>query len=361
MPSTYTVQGGDTLFGIARKLGVTVDAIVAANNIANPSLIKPGQVLTIPDAAGAPAPGTSQPTAPPPAAPAASPPAAPTPSLPPTLMGPFPHFNLHDPCAQDPGNLITNGSMGPANHDTPYGTVVDGWDPFVFSGDPPNYRWEDNEMIDPGGAQQLYSSNPFDAGVMQTVHHLKPGVSYMLRWGYSLAAKSYDGPNVRVQTIGRKLGVDATGGRDPHAQTVLWGPDIFDGKPALNLPQMQMIFVAVSPDATVFLRAMATDGSSGENRCWIDAICMEARPEIPVVPVTAPAPSTPAKPTTPPPAAPPASSAGAATSYTVQSGDTLYAIARKFGVTVDAIVAVNKISDPNRIKPGQVLNIPVKS
>ncbi|HEX7593022.1 MAG TPA: LysM domain-containing protein, partial [Anaerolineae bacterium] len=42
--TSYTVQSGDTLYGIARKFGVTV----AANNIANPKLIKPGQVLTIP-------------------------------------------------------------------------------------------------------------------------------------------------------------------------------------------------------------------------------------------------------------------------------------------------------------------------
>jgi len=48
MPSSYADRAGDTLHAIARKFGVTVDAIVAVNSIANPSLVKPGQVLNIP-------------------------------------------------------------------------------------------------------------------------------------------------------------------------------------------------------------------------------------------------------------------------------------------------------------------------
>lgn len=48
---TYTVQPGDTLYAIARRFGTTVNALVAANRIANPDLIYPGQVLTIPTAA----------------------------------------------------------------------------------------------------------------------------------------------------------------------------------------------------------------------------------------------------------------------------------------------------------------------
>ncbi|NLI12879.1 BsuPI-related putative proteinase inhibitor [Pelotomaculum propionicicum] len=48
MATTYIVQSGDTLFEIARRFGTTVERIVQANNIANPSAIYVGQVLTIP-------------------------------------------------------------------------------------------------------------------------------------------------------------------------------------------------------------------------------------------------------------------------------------------------------------------------
>jgi LysM repeat protein len=47
-PRTYTVRFGDTLFRIALRLGVPVNAIVQANNIANINRIYVGQVLVIP-------------------------------------------------------------------------------------------------------------------------------------------------------------------------------------------------------------------------------------------------------------------------------------------------------------------------
>jgi LysM repeat protein len=45
---TYVVQRGDTLLSIARRFGLTVRQLQAANNIANPDRIFPGQTLTIP-------------------------------------------------------------------------------------------------------------------------------------------------------------------------------------------------------------------------------------------------------------------------------------------------------------------------
>ncbi len=50
----YVVQWGDNLFSIARRFGVTVDAIVRANNLPNANVIRAGQVLIIPTL---PAPG----------------------------------------------------------------------------------------------------------------------------------------------------------------------------------------------------------------------------------------------------------------------------------------------------------------
>lgn len=59
--TVYTVKPGDTLYGIAKKYGVTVSKLAAANNIPNTNLIRVGQVLVIP--------GTSSTPVPPPASP----------------------------------------------------------------------------------------------------------------------------------------------------------------------------------------------------------------------------------------------------------------------------------------------------
>lgn len=60
-PTTYTVQRGDWLSQIARKFGVTVPQLLAANPGINPNVLYPGQVLRIP-AKAAPVPGDGTPT-----------------------------------------------------------------------------------------------------------------------------------------------------------------------------------------------------------------------------------------------------------------------------------------------------------
>src|SRR5438270_13099919 len=51
-----------------------------------------------------------------------------------------------------------------------------------------------------------------------------------------------------------------------------------------------------------------------------------------------------------------ASSAGVG-SYTVRPGDSLSVVAKRLGTTVAALVKVNGIVDPNKVKVGQVLKL----
>jgi LysM repeat protein len=71
--TTYIVQRGDTLFRIAVRHGVTIQAIAQANGLTNPNLIYAGQTLTIPggqsssgDVNPTPIPPTPVPPPPPP-------------------------------------------------------------------------------------------------------------------------------------------------------------------------------------------------------------------------------------------------------------------------------------------------------
>jgi LysM repeat protein len=51
---SHRVAPGEYLIGIARRYGTSVEAIMAANGMNNPSFIRAGEVLRIPPAAGAP-------------------------------------------------------------------------------------------------------------------------------------------------------------------------------------------------------------------------------------------------------------------------------------------------------------------
>lgn len=48
-PARYTVESGDSLSGISAKFGVSVDALVKANNLPNADSITVGETLVIPD------------------------------------------------------------------------------------------------------------------------------------------------------------------------------------------------------------------------------------------------------------------------------------------------------------------------
>jgi len=64
-PLVYVVVAGDSLFGVSRKLGVTLGALLASNGLTVTSVINPGQSLAVPDGGHLPevAPATTTPAA----------------------------------------------------------------------------------------------------------------------------------------------------------------------------------------------------------------------------------------------------------------------------------------------------------
>ena len=79
-----------------------------------------------------------------------------------------------------------------------------------------------------------------------------------------------------------------------------------------------------------------------------------ATPEPSPTPTSAPPSSAPS----PEPTLVPTASAAAQVTYTVVAGDSLVEIADTFDTTVDALLAINDIEDPEQLRIGQVLVIP---
>jgi|Deesub1362A_J573_1020465.scaffolds.fasta_scaffold00887_3 LysM repeat protein len=80
--------------------------------------------------------------------------------------------------------------------------------------------------------------------------------------------------------------------------------------------------------------------------------------ELPTATATATVPPTPT-PLEPTPT--PRGNAGEPVEYTVQEGDWVYSIARKFGVDPEQLIAVNNLQPPYELQVGQVLIIPTNS
>jgi LysM repeat protein len=72
-----------------------------------------------------------------------------------------------------------------------------------------------------------------------------------------------------------------------------------------------------------------------------------AAPEAPPLPTAAPT-------------APPVAAEPGYIEYTVQKGDILYTIAQEHGVTIEEILAINQIPNPESLTVGEVIRIPKK-
>lgn len=87
--------------------------------------------------------------------------------------------------------------------------------------------------------------------------------------------------------------------------------------------------------------------------CLLLAACSTTQPPVPVVDRI--------KNQAPESAKPSASAITTSQVYTVQKGDTLYAIALSHGIDYKKLIEWNDIADPNSIKPGQKINLSMPS
>lgn len=115
---------------------------------------------------------------------------------------------------------------------------------------------------------------------------ITPGAGYR-------ASIAWGAPN-SPSTFGRQLGIDPTGGTDPFAPSVVWGPEHFGDGHILNYPppdvNIDVKARAVSETITVFFKVNHPQ-STGDNLIFVDAIALypdESAPATIVTPIPAP-------------------------------------------------------------------------
>lgn len=194
------------------------------------------------------------------------------------------------PCTTRPDNLTRNGSVA-GGYDTAHGTVAEAWNIFTLNGDTPQYDLVDNENgFDPqvGQYSQYIHGDgiQFDAGIYQTVSGTQPGAYYDFKIGFAPMLRDIGaGQNRKMDdVVGRRVGVDPTGGTDPHSPTVIWGPEWWGGGygASINNPDMSLTFAAQAPQVTVYARVF-NRGTSASDKVWFDVMCVLPRGDLPTV------------------------------------------------------------------------------
>jgi LysM repeat protein len=140
-----------------------------------------------------------------------------------------------------------------------------------------------------------------------------------------------------------------------HGRMAIGMPAAARDRPAGQVALAALMVLAFGAIALARLTGV-TDGG-------VAAGAVSPSPQASVLAVVAsPTPAASPTPQPTPSAAPPATPAPAATpalrKYKVKRGDTLIGIASRFGTTVKALIALNKIKDPSRIAVGTVLKLP---
>ncbi|MBI1298443.1 hypothetical protein GC175_26200 [bacterium] len=194
-----------------------------------------------------------------------------------------------------------NGNVIPkavCDFDTFYGDpprqLPNGWTAFILSGD--LYFSQHPDTFWGAPALQMWSNGgTFKAGIYTQVD-VTPGAGYRASVGWAA-------PNA-PDHFGRQLGIDPTGGTDPNAPTVVWGPMHWGPGRLLNYPDgtgpnIDVRARAINSRITVFF-LVDHPTSTGDNVIFVDAIGLYPDENAPALPAPTEIPNeTPAPTATP--------------------------------------------------------------
>jgi hypothetical protein len=190
----------------------------------------------------------------------------------------------------DPGNLISNCDFNDFAGSPPR-QVPGGWVPYILSGEVEFSQVTGDASHSMYGPSSLLMSSggPYVAGIYTQVGGLQPGVAYKASLGWGAPASP-------TGTYGRQLGIDPTGGADPNAPSVVWGPVRWGDARRLNYTppdvNIDVSAVAQSPTITMFIKVDHNQSVPG-GIIFIDAASLFVDPVQPT-----PAPPTPLPPPT---------------------------------------------------------------
>ncbi len=300
--------------------------------------------------------------------------------------------------AYQAGNLLQNPGF-----EDPYVTVggnsavrvANGWQPWHLESDGPSsinqrpeYKPAPQSRVRSGNAAQEYNTffATHTAGVYQRVP-VTPGTQ--LRFAvhvYVWSSATFANPNISEDPneVFVSVGIDPTGGTNGDNPAIQWSTpaEFYD-----EYRELSVTATAQSTAVTVFVRS-APQGFVGTNNIYLDdaslTVLGTAVTPVPTntlgfvptqegtitpVPVTAsPIPSFTPNVTLPPmtpsptyttmPDLPP--EFNDTVLYTVVAGDTVWGIARRFGSSMDAIIAVNGLNSSGFLRIGQTLIVPIR-
>lgn len=216
---------------------------------------------------------------------------------------------------EGPYGLIKNGGFEDGFY--PWGPndslVANGWTPFVIvdSSAPPQYMDTAAyggfaERLDGQRCQKIWANwVPFDAGLFQQVSGVTPGVAYLasVEWAAWESRDPATNEKNKGDLIGRRIGIDPTGGTDPNSPNVVWSMEVRSQSRSPKDDQGNLLLrvsaVAQAETITVFLRA-TNPQSHGQDQVFFDVVKLIVDPSQPA-PTNTPVPTdTPVPPTNTP-------------------------------------------------------------